>query len=252
MQLPGRLSSSTLGDLLGALHRDGVTGLLELCEIRGPRGLSVPGRIHRIHLRAGLVMAVETPLPVPCVGEILRRDGLASESVMRRLGAAIQAGDRRAAGEILAAEGLLAVDAVRAALTTQLHERLEALYELEDASIAFRTARPLPGVRVAPLGPRDFLYGRPRARDRAHEETPPPRSGVRPTASAPVANDPRSRARSLLGLDGEAAVSDVRRAFRRLAGALHPDRAGTTSAEEQRRISTRFAELSAAYHLLVA
>jgi DnaJ-domain-containing protein 1 len=250
MQLPGRLSSSTLGDLLGALHRDGVTGLLELSEIRGPRGLSVPGRIHRIHLRGGLVIAVDTPLAVPRVGEILRRDGLASADVMRRLGLAIQAGDRRAAGEILAAEGLLAVEAVRVALTTQLRERLDALFELEDASIAFRTARPLPGVRVAPLGPRDFLFGRPRARDRAHEETPPPRSGVRPVA--PAADDPRSRALRMLGVDGEAAVSEVRRAFRRLAGALHPDRAAGSSADEQRHISARFAELSAAYHLLVA
>jgi hypothetical protein len=250
MQLPGRLSATTLGDLLGALHREGVTGLLELSEIRGPRGLSVPGRIHRIHLRGGLVIAVDTPFAVPRVGEILRRDGLASAEVMRRLGEAIHAGDRRAAGEILAAEGLLAVEAVRRALTTQLRERLEALFALEEASIAFRVARPLPGVRLAPLGPRDFLYGRPRARDRAQEETPPPRSGVRPTA--PIADDPRSRALRLLGIDGEVAVSDVRRAFRRLAGALHPDRAGATSADEQRRIAARFAELSAAYHLLVA
>jgi hypothetical protein len=55
MLLPGRLSASTLGDLLGALHREQVTGQLDLVEIRGPRGRSVPGRRHRIELRQGLV-----------------------------------------------------------------------------------------------------------------------------------------------------------------------------------------------------
>ena len=207
MLLPGRLSASTLGDLLGALHREGITGLLELSEIRGPRGLSVPGRIHRIHLRGGLVVAVETPLPV------------------RRLG--------------------------------ELRECLDAVFSIEEAAVAFRTARPLAQVvRVAPLQPREFLHGRPRARDRGNpsgptlrdeHETPPPRSGVRP-----VSDDPRSRARRVLGVAESAGPGEVRRAFRKLAIDLHPDRAGQGSLDEQRRRATRFAELSAAYHLLVA
>ena len=65
MQLPGRLSASTLGDLLGALHRERTSGRLELAEIRGPIGRSVAGRIHRIHLVSGLVTTVETELPDP-------------------------------------------------------------------------------------------------------------------------------------------------------------------------------------------
>jgi curved DNA-binding protein CbpA len=56
----------------------------------------------------------------------------------------------------------------------------------------------------------------------------------------------------LLGISGEASLGDVRRAFRRLAGQLHPDRIVAASPEEQRRTAARFAELSAAYHLLVA
>ncbi|MFT3770739.1 MAG: J domain-containing protein [Minicystis sp.] len=173
----------------------------------------MPGRIHRIHLRGGLVIAVET------------------------------------------------------ALAASLREGLDALFTLEDATITFRTARPVVLPKV-PLLPRDFLHGRPRARDRgaggatrgqphearsaayearAHEETPPPRSAVRP-----VMDDARERARRALGISGDADLSEVRRAFRRLASALHPDRLGEGSPEEQRRRAQRFAELSAAYHLLVA
>src|SRR5260221_423910 len=37
MHLPGRLRTTTLGDLLGALHRAGATGTLELAELRGRR-----------------------------------------------------------------------------------------------------------------------------------------------------------------------------------------------------------------------
>src|SRR5262245_19721542 len=93
MHLPGRLSASTLGDLLGALHRDRVTGLLELSEVRRPLGRSVPGRVHRIHLRDGLIAAVESAL----------------------------GGDER--------------------------QRIEALFAIEEATIAFRTARPLSAER---------------------------------------------------------------------------------------------------------
>ena len=55
MRLPGTLSASTLGDLLGSLHRAGLSGTLELREKKGPKA----GALHRIHLLGGLVAAVE-------------------------------------------------------------------------------------------------------------------------------------------------------------------------------------------------
>lgn len=55
MELPGTLSQSTLGDLLGALHRAGQSGTLDLRETKGPTA----GTVHRIHLRGGLVVAVQ-------------------------------------------------------------------------------------------------------------------------------------------------------------------------------------------------
>jgi hypothetical protein len=196
MQLPGRLSSSTLGDLLGSLHRQRITGTVELSEIGGARGFA--GRAHRVHLRGGLVVAIDGDL---------------------------------------------------APYGAPLGDRMDALFRLRDARIAFRTARPLPrGATGAPLGPADFLYGRPRARDRGRAG-----AGSRPTPSPPpsleVHEDPVERARRLLGVSRGAGLADVRRAFRRLASALHPDRAPPGDEE---RLAARFAELSAAYHLLVA
>ena len=250
MHLPGRLSTSTLGDLLGSLHRESITGVIELREIVGRGGRGVPGRLHRVHLRGGLVVAVDTAFRVPPLGEILCREGLAPGEAVRLLMTRIEAGDRRAAGEILQSSGLASAAAVRAGLRTQLCERVEALFGLEDATIGFRTARPLPhALQVTPLGPRDFLHGRPRVRTQSRpERDEPPPSRVRPV----VVEDPCERARRLLGIPRGAGLGEVRRAFRKIAGSVHPDRLASAALEEQRRQAARFAELSAAYHLLVA
>jgi len=272
MQLPGRLGASTLGDLLGALHRESITGQLELLELKGPRGTGVPGRRHRIHLCRGLITGVETELQVAPIGEILRREGLVSPVALVRALRRIQAGDRRAAGEILVADGFARPEFIRAGLRKQLKQRVDALFTLDDAAIAFHTARPFESAsaRPGPLWPSEFLHGRPRARDRA--AGPPssgPRSAPRPTerpvaqadpeppprrsqvGAAPI-EDERSQARRLLGLSEGAGPADVRRAFRKLAAELHPDRVATAPPLVQRRNAARFARISAAYHLLVA
>jgi hypothetical protein len=263
MQLPGRLSASTLGDLLGALHRERTSGRLELAEIRGPVGHRVPGRIHRIHLVSGLVTTVETGLPVPPLGEILKRRGAFDAAALSRLLRRIDAGDPRTTGEILVTERLARVDAVRAGLEQQLRQRLDALFEIEDARVAFRTARPSGRElwSARPLAPGDFLHGRPRRRDTAAKSIPgarsapandderePPRSGPRVTLHA----TPRDHALALLGLGQRAETADVRKAFRRLAGRLHPDRFESASLEERKKQAAQFARISAAYHLLVA
>jgi DnaJ-domain-containing protein 1 len=273
MLLPGRLSASTLGDLLGALHRERTSGRLELAEIHGPFGHRVPGRIHRIHLVSGLVTTVETDLPVPPLGEILKRRGALDAAALSRLLHRINAGDRRATGEILVTERLARVDAVRAGLEQQLRQRIDALFDIEDARIAFRTSRPT-GSEIwsaRPLAPGDFLHGRPRHRDSAppsgrsaspfpgarsapanDDERAPPRSGPRVTPTPPPPPTPRDHALALLGLPPRAEAADVRKAFRRLAGRLHPDRFESASLEERKRQAAQFARISAAYHLLVA
>ncbi|MEP7122015.1 MAG: J domain-containing protein [Byssovorax sp.] len=263
MLLPGRLSASTLGDLLGALHRERTSGRLDLSEIRGPQGRSVPGRAHRIHLSEGLVTSVETQLPVPPLGEILKRKGTLDSALLVTLLRRIDGGDPRSTGEILVTERMARAEAVRAGLEQQLRQRLDALFDLEDAQIAFRVARPASREiwSARPLAPGDFLHGRPRRRDGAKapprassraanddREPPPPRSGPR-VALALAARD---QALALLGLGDRAEAAEVRKAFRRLAGQLHPDRFESAPVEERRKQALQFARISAAYHVLVA
>jgi hypothetical protein len=56
LELPGRLERSTLGDVLGALHRSGATGALRL-EEAGADG----SRQHVIYLRDGLIADIDSP-----------------------------------------------------------------------------------------------------------------------------------------------------------------------------------------------
>jgi len=71
VRIAGRLSETTLGDVLGALHRAQMTGLVKLRETAG----LASGRVHGIYLRRGLVVAVDTPSarPISAVGDPARR-----------------------------------------------------------------------------------------------------------------------------------------------------------------------------------
>jgi len=100
MHLPGRLRTTTLGDLLGALHRAAATGTLELVEDRG--------RTHRIHVSSGSVVAVELDGAAPSLAEILRRDRAADDDLLRR--SLLRAmSSRRLHGEVLVDEFRLMV-----------------------------------------------------------------------------------------------------------------------------------------------
>ena len=160
MQLPGRLRLTTLGDLLGALHRACASGILELVEVEGARS----GKSHRVYFEAGLVEDVDTSLNHPRLGEILARDGLLSMSALARVARRLVEQPGKRVGEILVEEGLGSADLVAAALRRQRTSRLEALYSLSEALIRFHVPRPRTGFRPTPLSPREFLHGRPRAR----------------------------------------------------------------------------------------
>lgn len=261
MHLPRRLSASTLGDLLGTLYRGHTTGVLELRESAYVLGPGASGRVHRIHLYSGAVSGIETPLSAHPLGEMLQHQGLLPPFALERLLSKIERGDPRMSGVILIEEGLLPKELVRRGLHRQLREKIDIIYALSDAEVRFYTARPLSDTarRLGQLEPSVFLYGRPRARDRikasgqrtahktAHqEETPPPASGVR------CIDESKRRAYKTLGLSEDADIPTIRKTFRRMAIALHPDRFIHAGDEIRAHTTARFAEVSAAYHLLVA
>ncbi|MCC6214305.1 MAG: DnaJ domain-containing protein [Polyangiaceae bacterium] len=243
MRLPGRLGATTLGDLLGELHRAGVTGTLELVESTSGRSST-----HRIVFDRGLVADVNTPAPAPRLGDILVREGfVASEHVQRAWAASAFTPGARL-GDALVEAGWIAPTVVDAALRHQLRARLEALFSLRDAALRFHVAGASARASGPPLSPREFLHGKPRARARAGAaERERPRSAAR---ASPPSLETQGRALRTLGLPPDAQPVDVRRAFRRLAAELHPDRHSAAAPADRVRLLRRFAEISQAYHAL--
>ena len=242
MRLPGRLSGTTLGDLLGALHRAGTSGTLELEENTGAGS----GRVHRIELDAGLVSDVDTPLRIARVGELLKERGYFSERTVIALGRLLSASPGRRVGEVLVERTLVSLDVLVSVLEEQRRRRLDALYRLPDALIRFRVPRPRTRHRAAPrvLVPGEFLHGRPRARDVTERS-----ARARAQSSFDGA---RREALSKLGLSEGADLPAIRRAFRELAAERHPDRFPHAGERQKTALMRQFAELTAAYHLLVA
>ena len=248
MQLPGRLRSTTLGDLLGVLHRARATGTLELAEFHG--------RMHRVHLSRGLVVAVELDGPVPSLAEELRREGVVGDDVLKRsLLRAIAS--RRLHGEVLVRDFKLSPTLIDTALRRQLLTRLGVLERLADAQILFRvTVRPPRGALVDdPLRPPEFLSGRRRSRDKHTGATPTSPAARRTTSPATesLSADPRQLAAlRVLGVPPGADTTAIKRAYRRLARDYHPDLHPQASDDERRALAERFVEVTAAYQTLVA
>jgi DnaJ-domain-containing protein 1 len=239
MQLPGNLRSTTLGDLLGALHRSGCSGTLELVEDQG----AAAGRQHRVHLAQGLVERVETELPVARLGEILMHEGFVTRALIERMAVETRRTPSRPLGQLLVRECAITRDVLSAALRYQLRRRLDTLFALKSACVRFRVPRPDPsGKGEIPLSPREFLHGR--ARHQRRLPNPPPRS-------APRVDRERQKALETLGVAATATPQAIRHAFRIQALKVHPDRHPSASPPERQWLLQRFAELSAAYHLLV-
>lgn len=229
MQLPGRLRATTLGDLLGALYRASASGTLELVEDRG--------RTHRVHIAEGLVTAVEIDGATPPLAELLKTKRALDDSTLRR--AILRAlASRRLVGEVLSSDFHVSPNVIDDALRDQLALRLRALEAIDDARVSFRvTVRPpREALRDRPLQASEFLRGRRRARDR-NVTTPIP---------------PNASAYTLLGVERDADAAEIRRAFRRLARALHPDRHPQATDSERRTLAVKFAQVAAAYQALVA
>jgi DnaJ-domain-containing protein 1 len=230
MQLPGRLRSTTLGDVLGMLHRANVNGTLELVEDWG--------RSHRVHMVNGCVVAVEVEGASRSLAEILRGDRSVDEDTLSRsLLRAITS--RRLHGEVLVQDFRLDPSVVAAALRRQVQERLALLERLSDARLSFRVAvrRPREVATAVPLAAGAFLHGRRRARDR--DRHPEPSLGP-------------DGAWRVLGLDPGCDVYEIKRAYRRLARSLHPDLHPEVTGIARRDLEAEFARVTDAYRALVA
>jgi len=242
MQLPGRLQSTSLGDLLGMLCRASATGTLELVEDSA--------RVHRICLAAGLVVAVELDGASPSLAEILRGDHAANEDVLRRSLLRAMA-SRRLHGEVLIDEFCISPVVVGKALRRQLLLRLVAIERVLDARVCFRVAvRPPRGaLHQVPLQPAEFLHGRRRSRKRSSGST---RAQEERTGSASSAAETPtgSSAWTVLGLSPGAQAIEIKRAYRRLARSVHPDLHPGVTREEHRDLQARFVAITEAYRTL--
>ncbi len=238
MLLPSKLGSTTLGDLLGSLHRHRVSGILELTEPGGTR--------HRIHLHRGDVTEVETP--GPRLGDILESlESMDSERV-RELRRRVLGEMSQPLGCELLEQRLVTSEELLEALGRQNKQRLERLFRIPQANLCFRTAKPT-GLPTATLNARDFLHGRPRLRDRLRQRQA---SDPKRLDSVSLADDQRTQALRALGLPNDASRESIVAAFRRQASRVHPDRNSERSYAERAEMIREFARLSAAYHTLVA
>lgn len=253
MQLPGRLRDTTLGDVLGTLHRSRATGGLELIECVGHD----IGRRHVIQLVDGVIVGVTSDAPSTRLGGFLDLESSRVEPLL-----ADQETEGRL-GETLLARGLITHDQLRSALDRQFRCRLEGLFRLADANLRFRPPRPRIEDPTAPppLDRVDFLHGRPRARHRAAVDPSDQESRDSTRRSRPSAHadrDPphkkrdrrRSEALAVLGLCDGANQKQVRSAFRKLAQTLHPDRYPDATPQRRVELLKRFSELSRAFHVL--
>ncbi len=216
VELPGELHRSTLGDVLGTLHRCDATGSLVLQE-------PPEGRRHAIHWQRGLIREVETPGEVTPLSLLLVR--------------AQRESARPTAPRSTPAARVALRRALDSALRAQRLERLERVFGVAHARLSFAVMRRPIAAPGDPLGPVEFLHGRQRARD-----------------AQPLEPPPSQRARDLLRLDlpPDAPRHAIAARFRALAKRWHPDLHPDLPPPERRALERRFSQLVAAYGRLTA
>ncbi|RYZ66878.1 MAG: molecular chaperone DnaJ [Proteobacteria bacterium] len=245
MVLPGKLASTTLGDLLGQCHRSRATGALTLVESQG--------RTHRVHLLQGLVTAVEVDRASPSLGDILRDEVHAPDEPTLRRSLLRSLASARLHGEVLVQDFSVSPSVIVSALRRQIQIRLSALESLREASVRFHVteAPPRHALLATPLAETEFLHGKKRARDAEAQGTwqRPPSYGQ----TTRIEGSERERkARRVLGVDPQASELEIKRAYRRLVRALHPDLNPEATSAERSVLGSRFAEATEAYRLLTA
>ncbi len=250
MILPGSLRTTTLGDVLGQLHRGGVSGVLQIIASSTPWA----GSHHQVTLVRGIVRDVSTTIPAPRIGEVLLEQGVLRQAEHELFVAELRRRSGALAGEVLRELGMVSDATLRFGLSRQMRKRLDVLYGIERASLRFHPlSAQVRTVASVALGPREFLHGRPRARDQAGARRPPvePEREGRAGALEHERSQGRAAALELLGLPEVVTREQVRQAFRRAAVLVHPDLHRDLEPHALSAMQARFAELSQAYHLLI-
>lgn len=232
MLLPASLESTTLGDVLGCLHRGGACGSLQLWE---------NDSAHEIELLDGCVERVQVAAARCHLGDLLRQTssrGAAIDGALQR--ACLRVADPRPLGERLVAVGVISRAQMATALRRLHYERLEQLFRLRGARLRFRPLRRLP-LPSCGLGPAVFLHGRHRYRDVAARTTP--------SALHPDECDLR-RAYRELGLPFGAAPREIRRAYRQAVSRWHPDRFAAEGPGQVKQAQERFFAIGDSYRRL--
>jgi DnaJ domain len=229
MLLPARLRETTLGDVLASLHRTYASGVLELVEA---------DRRHAIHLRRGLVQAVECSERAHRFGDLAADTGLCPRAEVERASREARARGWRI-GHHLVTTGSLSPQSRDRVLDAQRARRLDALYALGDAELRFHTARPLPpgSSEQDPMNARETFHGRVRRRDRGGSVAP------RPGA--------RLAALGALGLTGDATDDEIRARYRARVRALHPDHAPASTERERQHQVVELRAVIEAYRVLI-
>jgi hypothetical protein len=198
MLVPSHLRDTTLGDVLAVLHRNFASGVLEIDDTRSR---------HAIHVRRGLVCAVEVSNPSLRFGGVAVTYKACDPQVIEHL-AQTEAVRPLRLGQRLVMAGILSVRDRDDVLHTQRIKRLERLFYVEDAELRFEDVRALPpgSAELAPMSARDVFFGRRRHRDGASLM--------------------RIHALGVLGLNANATITEVRERYRERVAMLHPDHTG--------------------------
>lgn len=179
---------ATLDQLLATQGRRHAHALIELSEDSGA--------VHRVHLRGGMVQAVELATPVLRFGEVLASEVSLPRTLLDHASRAAVTRQRRI-GDVLVTCGLVLSRARDEALDRQRHLRLAYLAALRHTRVVVRASAPLPA-GAAELTPLSIFSP----------------------------NAERNAALELLGLTPRATRAEVVKAYRRLVRALHPDHNG--------------------------
>lgn len=232
---------TTLGDVLGILHRGGASGRLDLAGDRS--------EVHNVFLSDGGVVAVQLGRAATSLYTVLREQGDVDYHVLQR-SLLVALASRRLHGEVLVREFRISKDVIDRAVRLQLRDRITWLETLADAALTFHVAiRPPRGALLdAPMSKEEFLQGRTRARS-TRERHPAQRSVHRARFDTP---SPRTQALAALGLDDTAQPPEIRAKYREIIKSCHPDLHANSDPRDQKSRSERLQKVTEAYRKLSA